>query len=168
LGRGFYYPELEVPVEYFSTYMIFWLLGAHGVEVEVNRQTGEVKVLKVYAAHDTGKALHPANCEAQIEGGASMGLGFALYENFIFKGANFLSPSFLDYKLPTALEMPDIEPIIVECAHGEGPYGAKGMGETTNVALPPALANAIYDAVGVRINDLPITPEKILRALRQL
>jgi len=167
LGRGFYYPELEVPDEYYSTYMIFWLLAAHGVEVEVSRQTGEVKLLKVYAAHDTGKALHPSNCEGQIEGGVSMGLGFALYENFLFQGAELLNPSFLDYKLPTALEVPEIEPIIVECTHREGPYGSKGMGETTNVALPPALANAIYDAVGVRIYDLPITPEKILHALQQ-
>ena len=167
LGRGFYYPQLEVPVEYFSTHMIFWLLGAHGVEVEVNRQTGAVKLLKVYAAHDTGKAIHPSNCEGQIEGGVSMGLGFALYENFLFQGSELLNPSFLDYKLPTALEMPEIEPIIVECTHQEGPYGSKGMGETTNVALPPALANAIFDAVGVRIYDLPITPEKILQALQQ-
>lgn len=167
LGRGFYYPQLEVPVEYFSTHMIFWLLGAHGVEVEVNRQTGEVAILKVYGAMDVGKALHPSNCTAQMEGGISMGLGFALYENFIFRGADFLNPSLLDYKIPTSLEMPEIEPIIVECAHKEGPYGAKGIGETTNVSLPPALANAIYDAVGVRIHDLPITPEKILYALKQ-
>ena len=167
LGRGFYYPQLEVPVEYFSTHMIFWLLGAHGVEVEVNRQTGEVKILKIYAAMDAGKALHPVNCVAQLEGGVSMGLGFALYENFIFRGVDFLNPSLLDYKIPTALEMPEIEAIIVECAHQEGPYGAKGIGETTNVSLPPALANAIYDAVGVRIYDLPITPEKILDALKE-
>lgn len=167
LGRGFYYPKLEVPVEYYSTHMIFWLLGAHGVEVEVNRQTGEVIILKVYAAHDTGKALHPSNCISQTEGGAAMGLGFALYENFIFRDAHLLNPSFLDYKLPTVLEMPEIESILVECHHREGPYGAKGMGETTNVSLPPALANAIYDAVGVRIRDLPITPEKILEALQQ-
>ena len=167
LGRGFYYPELEVPVEYFSTHMIFWCLGAHGIEVEVNRQTGEVKLLKVYAAHDTGKALHPSNCEGQIEGGLSMGLGFALYENFMFQGTHLLNPTFLDYKLPTVLEMPEIEPILVECTHREGPYGAKGMGETTNVPLPPALANAIFDAVGIRIYDLPITAEKVLNALKQ-
>jgi len=167
LGRGFYYPQEEVPGEYFSTHMIFWLLGAHGVEVEVDRQTGKIKILKVYAAMDTGKALHPSNCVAQLEGGISMGLGFAMYENFIFRGADYLNPSFLDYKIPTALEMPEIEPLIVENAHKDGPYGAKGIGETTNVALPPALANAIYDAVGVRIYDLPITPEKILDALEQ-
>jgi CO/xanthine dehydrogenase Mo-binding subunit len=75
LGRGFYYPKLEVPAEYFSTHMVFWLLGAHGVEVEVNRQTGEVTILKVYAAHDTGKSLHPSNCVSQTEGGVAMGLG---------------------------------------------------------------------------------------------
>jgi CO/xanthine dehydrogenase Mo-binding subunit len=167
LGRGFYFPKLDHPEEYFSTHMIFWLLGAHGVEVEVNRETGEVKILKVYAAHDTGKAIHPSNCVGQIEGGVSMGLGYAMYEEFMFRGAELLNPSFLNYKIPTALDMPEIESILVECTHREGPFGAKGMGETTNVPLPAAIANAIYDAVGVRIRELPITPDKILAALRK-
>jgi len=147
--------------------MIYWLLGAHGVEVEVDTETGEVKILKVYAAQDTGRAIHPDNCRAQLQGGVSMGIGFALYENILLEDGITLNPSLLDYKLPTAWEIPEIETILVETPHKEGPYGAKGMGETTNVALPPALANAIYDAVGVRIYDLPITPEKILRALRE-
>lgn len=167
LGRGFFFPKMDAPEEYFSTYQVFWLLGAHGVEVEVNRETGEVKILKVYAAHDTGKAINPSNCVGQIEGGVSMGLGYAMFEEFLFKGANLLNPSFLSYKIPTALDMPDVESILVECPHREGPYGAKGMGETTNVPLPPAIANAIYNAVGVRIKDLPITPDKILDALKK-
>ncbi len=167
LGRGFYFPKLDAQEEYFSTHMIFWLLGAHGVEVEVNRETGEVKILKVYAAHDTGKAIHPSNCVGQIEGGVSMGLGYALYEEFMFRGAELMNPSFLNYKIPTALDMPKIESILVECAHREGPFGAKGMGETTNVPLPAAIANALYHAVGVRIRELPITPDKILEALRK-
>jgi len=167
LGRGYYYPEMEVPGEYFSTYMIFWLLGAHGVEVEVNRETGEVKVLKIYAAHDVGKAIHPSNCVAQLEGGVATGLGFALFEEYMYKDGEVLNPSFLHYKVPTALEVPEIESVLVEYAHKEGPYGAKGMGETNNVPLPPAIAGAIYDAVGVRIRSLPITPAKILEALKQ-
>jgi carbon-monoxide dehydrogenase large subunit len=167
LGRGFYFPEMKVPGKYFSTHMIFWLLGAHGVEVEVNRQTGEVKVVKVYAAHDIGKAIHPANCVGQIEGGIGFGIGLAFFEEFMFKGGTVLNPSFLSYKVPTVLEMPEIESILVECLHREGPYGAKGVGETSNVPLPPAIANAIYDAVGVRIRDLPITPDKVLDALKR-
>jgi carbon-monoxide dehydrogenase large subunit len=167
LGRGFYYPAMKVPGKYFSSHMIFWLLGAHGVEVEVNRETGEVKILKVYAAHDIGRAIHPSNCEAQIQGGIGFGVGCALLEGYQFKEGDVLNPSFLHYKIPTALEMPEIEPILVENLHRDGPFGAKGVGETSNVPLPPAIANAIYDAVGVRIKDLPITPEKVLHALRK-
>jgi len=167
LGKGFYYPEIEIPGEYFSTYMIFWLLGAHGVEVEVNRQTGEVKILKIYAAHDVGKAIHPSNCVSQIEGGVATGLGFALFEEYMYEEGDVLNPNFLHYKVPTALEIPDIESFLVEYSHRDGPYGAKGMGETNNVPLPPAIAAAIYDAVGVRIRNLPITPAKVFEALKQ-
>jgi CO/xanthine dehydrogenase Mo-binding subunit len=167
LGKGFYFPQMKVPGKYFSTHMIFWLLGAHGVEVEVNRQTGEVKVLKVYAAHDVGKAIHPANCIGMIEGGIGFGIGFAFFEDFMFKEGNVLNPSFLSYKVPTAKEMPEVESMLVECVHREGPYGAKGIGEISNVPLPPAIGNAIYDAVGVRIKDLPITPDKVLDALKE-
>ncbi len=167
LGRGFYFPQMKVPGKYFSTHMIFWLLGAHGVEVEVDRQTGEVKVLKVYAAHDVGKAIHPANCIGMIEGGIGFGIGFAFLEDFMFKEGSVLNPSFLSYKIPTAKEMPEVESMLVECVHREGPYGAKGIGEISNVPLPPAIGNAIYDAVGVRIKDLPITPDKVLDALKE-
>jgi len=167
LGKGWYFPELEVKAEYFSDFMIFWILGSQGVEVEVNTQTGEVNILKIYAAMDVGKAIHPSNCEGQIEGGVSMGVGFAMYEEFMFKDGHVLNQNFLGYKLPSILEMPETESIIVECYHKEGPFGAKGPGECTNVATPPAIANAIYDAVGVRIKNLPITPDKILNALKQ-
>ena len=147
--------------------MAFYLLGAHGVEVEVNRKTGQVKILRIYAAHDTGKAIHPMSCVGQIQGGVSIGLGFALLEEILFKGGHVLNPSFLNYKILSALDTPEIVPILVECAHPDGPYGAKGMGETTNVPTPPAIANAIYNAVGVRIKDLPITPDKVLAALKR-
>ncbi len=168
LGRGWYFPQMpEGSGTYFSTTMIFWLLGAHGVEVEVNRETGDVKILKVYAAHDAGKVIHPSACAEQIRGGVALGLGFGLYEQVQFKDGLVLNPSFLNYKIPSIYEVPEIEPISVEYLHPEGPYGAKGVGETTNVPTATALANAIYDAVGVRINDLPITPDKVLRALRQ-
>jgi len=166
LGKGWYFPELEDKAEYFSNYMIFWILGAQGVEVEVNRETGEVKILKVYAAMDVGKAIHPSNCVGQVEGGVSMGVGYAMYEDIMLKGGNVLNPNLLNYKLPSVYEMPEVETILVECHHKEGPYGAKGPGECTNVATPPAIANAIYDAVGIRIRDLPITPDKILEALK--
>ncbi len=168
LGRGYYIPQVsEGSGAYFSLEMIFWLLGAQGAEVEVNRETGEVKVLRVYAAHDTGKVINPAACEEQIRGGVALGAAFALLENLSFKEGLVLNPSFLNYKLPSILDVPAVDPIIVEYTHPEGPYGAKGVGETTNVPTPPAIANAIYDAVGIRIKELPLTPDKVLEALRQ-
>jgi CO/xanthine dehydrogenase Mo-binding subunit len=168
LGRGYYIPKMpEGPAEYYTRAMIFWLLGANGAEVEVDRQTGEVKVLKLWGAYDVGKAINPQSCEGQIEGGASMGLGYALSEELEFVDGQVMNPSFLSYKLPSALDMPEVVPILVEHPHPEGPFGAKGMGETTNVPVPPAIANAIYDAVGVRIKSLPITPDKILRELKR-
>jgi len=167
LGRGHYFPEIEGPEQYFSVNMIFWLLGAHGVDVAVNRSTGEVKILAVHAAHDTGKAVHPGNCIGQTQGGVAWGLGHALLEEIVFKDSIVLNPSFSNYRIPSALDMPEIVPMLVECLHPDGPYGAKGVGETTNVAVPPAIANAIYNAVGVRIKDLPITPDRILEALKQ-
>lgn len=166
LGRGFYIPEMpEGPAEYYSRDTIFWLLGAGGAEVDVNRQTGEIKVLTLWGAYDVGKAINPVSCEGQIEGGTSMGLGFALSENLSFVDGQLMNPSFLSYKLPSAVDMPEMVSILVEHPHPNGPFGAKGMGETTNVPVPPAIANAIYDAVGIRIRDLPITPEKVLKAL---
>ncbi len=164
LGRGYYFPRSEGAAEYFS---VFWALGAQSVEVEVDRKTGQVKILRVYAAQDAGKAIHPENCAGQIEGGVSMGFGFALLEQMLFKNGIALNPSFLSYKIPSALDVPEVTPFIVECDHPDGPYGAKGMGETMNIPTPPAIANAIYNAVGVRIKSLPITPDKILEALKQ-
>lgn len=166
LGRGFYIPDIdEGHAEFYARDAIFWQLGAGGAEVEVDRQTGVVKVLKLWCAHDAGKALNPLNCEGQIEGGASMGYGFAMSEDFNFVDGHIMNPSFLGYRLPSSLDMPDVVPILVEHPHPAGPFGAKGMGETTNVPVPPAIANAIHDAVGVRIKDLPITPEKVLAGL---
>jgi carbon-monoxide dehydrogenase large subunit len=168
LGRGFYIPKMpEGPAEYYTRAMIFWLLGASGAEVEVDRQTGVVKVLKLWGAFDVGKAINPINCEGQIEGGASMGLGMALSEEVSLLNGQIMNPSFLGYKLPASVDMPEVVSIFVEHPHPDGPFGAKGMGETTNVAVPPAIANAVYDAVGIRIRDLPLTPDKVLAALRQ-
>ena len=166
LGRGFYIPEMpEGPAEYYTRDTIFWLLGAGGAEVDVDRKTGEITVRKLWGAYDVGRAINPQSCEGQIEGGTSMGLGFALGENLSFVDGQLMNPSFLSYKLPAAPDMPEMESILVENRHPHGPFGAKGMGETTNVPVPPAISNAIYDAVGVRIMDLPLTPEKVLRAL---
>lgn len=169
IGHGSYCPILSLSNEtkgMWSAPSIFWMYGCQAAEVEVDTETGKVKVLKVVAAHDVGKAINPLNCEGQIEGGVVHGIGPALFEEMVIgKKGEVLNSSFLDYKMPTALDIPEIVPIIVEAPHKDGPYGAKGIGEMTLVPTAPAIANAIYDAIGVRIKDLPITQEKLLRAI---
>jgi carbon-monoxide dehydrogenase large subunit len=146
---------------------VFWMYAAHVAEVEVDRETGKVKVLRMTAAHDLGRAINPLACEQQIEGALGMGVGMALMEELKLENGRPLNPNFVDYKLPTSMDMPEMEPIIVETYHERGPYGAKGLGEPALSATAPAIANAIYDAVGVRIKNLPITPDKVLKALRE-
>ncbi len=136
-------------------------------EVEVNTRTGEVKVLKYVVAHDIGRAINPLLVEGQLEGGAVQGLGYALTEDFVIdeSGATRTN-SFSTYKIPTSLDVPEMEIILVEEGLASGPFGAKGVGEPGLVNVAPAIANAIYDAVGIRITNLPITPEKVLSALQ--
>ncbi len=135
--------------------------------VKVDRETGEVEVRKIWAAHDIGKAINPALAEVQIEGGTLQGLGYALMEEMaVDSKGRPLNTEFSTYILPTAADQPEIVPEIVEHPYPDGPYGAKGFGEQPLMGIAPAIANAIYDAVGVRIRDLPITPEKIWRALK--
>ncbi|MDO8636581.1 MAG: molybdopterin-dependent oxidoreductase [Dehalococcoidia bacterium] len=142
-----------------------WSFGAHAAEVEVDKETGMVKVRKIAAAHDCGFAINPMSVEGQIEGSVSMTFGQALFEDFKMEKGWAMNPSFLEYKLPTAADMPQVKSIIVESQDPEGPFGAKEASEGTNLPTIPAIANAIYDAIGVRIKDLPITPEKLLKAL---
>jgi carbon-monoxide dehydrogenase large subunit len=146
---------------------IFWMFATHAAEVEVDRSTGVVKVLKIAAAHDVGTAVNPIGCEQQIEGAAIMGLSNTLLEEFKTEKGRILNDSLADYKVATIKDLPEIVPIIVETFHPEGPFGAKGIGEPAAACTAPAIANAIYDAVGIWIKDLPITPEKVLAALRK-
>ncbi len=141
--------------------------GAHAVEVEVDEETGVVKVKKVAAAHDIGRVINPIGAEGQVEGGVAMGIGYALTEQMQLDHGRILNPNFTDYKIPTTVDMPEVVPIFVETDDPEGPFGAKGMGEMTMVPTPAAIANAIYQAIGVRIRSLPITPEKVLKALAE-
>jgi carbon-monoxide dehydrogenase large subunit len=145
---------------------IFWMFATHAAEVEVDTETGVVKVLRVVAAHDVGRAINPVTCEQQIEGSVLMGLSNTLFEEFKMEKGRILNDRLADYKLVTTLDMPEMTPIIIESAHAEGPFGAKGVGEPAAAATAPAIANAIFDAVGIRIKDLPITPEKVLAALK--
>jgi len=143
----------------------FWMYASHVVDVDVDTETGRVKVVRVIAAHDVGRAINPAGVEAQIEGGVVQGLGATLHEEMLVRDGVVTNPTFVEYKLPTTRDVPEIVPIIVEDPHDEGPYGAKGLGEPVLAASSPAIANAIFNATGVRITELPITPEKVFHAL---
>ena len=144
-----------------------WAFGCHGVEVEVDTETGQVRILNYQAAHDVGTALNPMFLEGQIYGAAVMGTGYALSEELVLQEGRILNGNFTDYKLLTAKDVVPVTPIIVETHDPAGPYGAKGIGEPGCVPSAPAIANAIYDAVGVRLRELPLTPERLLRALRE-
>ncbi|MBM2832215.1 MAG: coxL [Dehalococcoidia bacterium] len=143
--------------------------GAVAVSVAVNVETGEVRVLKAASGHDMGQPINPRMCEAQMDGGVGMGVGAALYETMAIENGVTINPNLVDYKLPTMVEVPVGEDaasmLVTTPLHKDGPYGAKGFGESTNCPVAPAIANAVYDAVGVRIKSLPITREKILEGL---
>ncbi len=144
---------------------------AEFVEVEVDTETGAVEVLRVVYAHDIGKVINPIAAEGQVEGGFQQGMGYALMENLVFDQdtGTCLASDFLDYKMPTSMEMPsDIECIFIESDEPSGPFGAKSLAECCLTVVAPAIANAIFNATGARVRDLPITPEKILRALDKL
>ena len=165
IGRGSYNPPNVEPMSLESGQANLspaYSFAAQVAEVEVDPRTGRVKVLKVTAAHDCGYAINPAGLESQIEGSISQGLGQCLLEEVITEEGRVLNPSFLTYKIPLASNMPMIDPIWVESNEREGPFGAKGVGESTQVPTAAAIANAIYDAIGVRLKELPITPERIL------
>src|SRR5512139_940004 len=168
MAEYFYDPTNEnLDREFKGNLSVTYAYGTHGVEVEVDKETGQVKILRYIAAHDVGKAINPMLLEGQVYGGATMGIGYALTERLILKDGKVMNPNFLDYKMLTARDVPKIEPIVIETDDPFGPFGAKGIGEPGLVPTAPAIANAIYDAVGVRIKDLPITPEKVLRALKE-
>lgn len=136
-------------------------------EVTVDEETGEVRVEKVWLAHDIGRALNPLLVRGQVEGSVYMAVGEALLERQDYRGGAHRGPSMLDYKSPTVFEMPEVETILVESVDPEGPFGAKECGQGPLLPVVPAIANAIYDAVGVRVDEVPVTPEALLRALER-
>jgi 4-hydroxybenzoyl-CoA reductase subunit alpha len=140
--------------------------SAQVAEVSVDEDTGEVTVHKVWAAHDCGRALNPVSVEGQIIGSVWMGMGQALTEEMIWKDGMLMNAGMLEYRSPSSVESPEIEPIIVESIDPEGPFGAKECSEGSLAATIPAISNAIYDAVGVRLHESPFTPERVLAALR--
>jgi CO/xanthine dehydrogenase Mo-binding subunit len=142
--------------------------GTHAMEVAVDVDTGKVNVLKIVACYDVGQAINPLSAEGQLEGGALYGLGYGMIEEVILDKGNTLTPSLAEYLIPTSVDAPDVKTIMIESGGGVGPFGAKGLGEPSCVSVAPAFANAVSDATGVRIYDLPVTPEKILKALGKI
>ncbi|HSN58279.1 MAG TPA: molybdopterin cofactor-binding domain-containing protein [Clostridiaceae bacterium] len=141
---------------------------AQFAEVEVDLETGKVKVVKLVGANDVGKAINPLVVEGQLEGGLAMGIGYALSEEIKYdsKGRQ-LNTSFEKYVLPTSMDIPELQAIIVEANDPSGPFGAKGVGETGLVATAPAIANAVYDAIGIRFFEIPLTEERVYRAIKK-
>jgi CO/xanthine dehydrogenase Mo-binding subunit len=135
------------------------------VEVEVDQETGILLVEKIWVAHDLGRALNPVVCEGQIEGGVYMGLAEAVVEEHVFRKGLHKQPSLLEYKIPTSLDMPEVDTVMIESIDPEGPFGAKEVGQGPLAPVIPAVANAVYDAIGLRFDSTPISADKIMRAL---
>ncbi|MCA1724150.1 MAG: molybdopterin-dependent oxidoreductase, partial [Thermomicrobia bacterium] len=141
--------------------------AAHLVRVKADVETGDVQVLQYVAAQDVGRAINPASVDGQIMGGVAQGIGWGLYESMIYDNrGTLLTASFLDYAVPGMDAVPPIETIILEIPAPVGPFGGKGIGEPPVVPGAAAIANAIADAIGVRIYEIPMTPEKIVRAVQ--
>ena len=146
----------------------FLVFRRRAAEVEVDTDTGKIKLLKYATAVDVGKAINPLGCRQQLAGAAITGIGQALFEEIAYDNGQLINPNLVDYVLPSLGDMPAvIDPITVEVPDQNGPFGAKGIGESGLIPVAPAIANAIYDACGVRIKDLPIKAEKIFLALAE-
>jgi xanthine dehydrogenase molybdenum-binding subunit len=142
--------------------------GTHIVDVEVDPETGKVQILRYTATQDVGKAIHPSYVEGQIQGGVVQGIGWALNEEYWYDAAGHLAnASLLDYRMPTALDLPMIDTVLVEVPAPTHPFGVRGVGEVPIVPPAAAIANAIYNAVGVRVTDLPINPPTLLKAIQE-
>ena len=146
---------------------VTYLFASHAAEVLVDVETGEVKVQRIVAVHDLGKAINPLAAEGQIEGGVVQGIGMALMEEVVRQRGRLLNPNFTDYIVPTAMDVPEIIPVILENPDPIGPFGARGVGEPPLIGTPPAILGAIHDAIGVQIGQTPATAERVWRALQQ-
>ena len=141
--------------------------SAQVAEVRVDKETGQVEVLNVWVGQDLGRVLNPMLCEGQVEGGVVQGMGYALTENVQWEGGHVINPNFRDYKIPDSAGIPKIHTFFIESMEPGGPFGAKSVAEAALNPTCSAIANAIYDAIGVRIKRLPLSPDKILQALRE-
>jgi len=171
IGIGSFMPPYEKPDhETGQSRQItpFWMLGGAGAEIEVDTETGRIRVTKLVNVGDAGSPINPDIVERQLIGAGTMQFGFTVFEEMIFNEGQVVNASFADYKIPGMLDLPEeLTGELVEVPHRQGPFGAKGVGETGMFCVSPAIGNALYDAVEVRVTEIPLTPERVLRALRQ-
>ncbi len=165
IGRGYVTPKH--PSGRLRMDPVFWEVSIGAAEIEVDTATGELRLLRYYSASDPGKAINPKQVEGQDEGAAMQAIGHTLFEEMLYEDGQLLNPNLIDYRVPIFTDLPEVfETVLIENGDGPGPYGAKGVGEGGIVAVAPAVANALFNATGVRVKDLPLTPERIWRALR--
>jgi len=150
-----------------STFPLFWETGMGGAKVDVDIETGALCIKRYVTVADVGKAINPLQAEGQDEGAAIQGLGHTLFESLVYENGQPLNAGLIDYRVPRFTDLPEqFDSILIENEDGPGPYGAKGMGESGIVSVAPAVGNALYRATGKRIRELPLTPERVWRALR--
>lgn len=145
-----------------------YTFNVYGIEVEVDTDTGKVAIVKAVCAQDVGRAVNPKLIEGQMDGGFAMGLGYALMEDINLNKGKIKHDRFSNYLIPTAMDIPDLEKIIIESPESTAPYGAKGIGEPVMLGVAPAVLNGIYDAVGVRMTTIPVTPDNLLVAIKEM
>ncbi len=166
IGKGIYQDKKSKKAVLGSP-TTFWEVGWGGAEVEVDPETGEIRVLKYVSVADVGKAINPLQCEGQDEGGILFGLGHTLYEEMIYEDGQLLNPNLIDYRVPTFAHLPkEFHSSLIENGNGPGPFGSKGMGEGSLLPVASVIASAVSNAAGVRLYDLPLTPSKVWRALQ--
>jgi CO/xanthine dehydrogenase Mo-binding subunit len=165
VGRGGY-QDIKTKESALGSPTTFWEISWGAAEVEVDPDTGEIKLLKYVSLSDVGQAIHPVLCEGQDEGGVMNAIGHTLLEEMVYKDGQLLNPNLIDYRVPSFAHLPkDFETVLVENHNGPGPFGAKGTGEGSLLPVAAAIGNAVRQATGVRFYDLPLTPEKVWRAL---
>ncbi len=145
-----------------------YTFNVYGIEVEVDTDTGKVNIVKAVCAQDVGRAVNPKLIEGQMDGGFAMGLGYVLMEDINLNEGKIKHDRFSNYLIPTSMDIPDLEKMIIESPESTAPYGAKGIGEPVMLGVAPAVLNAIYDAVGVRMTTIPVTPDNLLVAIKEM
>jgi CO/xanthine dehydrogenase Mo-binding subunit len=163
IGRGEAGPEIT-----HNKLPVFWEVGMGAAEVEVDVETGAVRLRRFISVADVGKAIHPAHCIAQEEGAAMQGIGHTFFEQLTYENGQLVNANLIDYRVPTFADVPaEFHTVLVENGDGPGPFGVRGMAEGGILSVAPAVCNAMDRAIGVRIKDLPLTPERVWRALKE-